>query len=423
MITDGGSTDATTSIIQDFINRGAPVSLIRTTHALPGRGRNLAAARAGSEWLAFTDAGIRPAPNWLAALAARAVRDSEVDVVYGSYEPLVDTFFKQCAAICYVSPPAEIDGALMRSHSIASALMRRAVWEKVGGFPEQLRSAEDLLFMQRVEQLHFQVAYAPEALVQWDLQPTFWRTFKRFTIYSRNNIRAGLWRQWQAPILSRYLTLWLLCLPALLLGKWWLMIPIGLWLLLLLARALVAIHRNRRAYRAGLFRNALRLLLMVPLLAVLDLGLILGTLRWVFTDRLKPGAQTDGGPWHEGRRVLFISYNGLLDPLGQSQVLPYLRALSKLGLRFTILSFERAPAFHGDGQTRRDELQNKLAAEEIDWHYLRYHQTPSLPATAFDVANGIRVARRSSDGSGSISVHARSHIPATIALALKDDSA
>ena len=29
----------------------------------------------------------------------------------------------------------------------------------------------------------------------------------------------------------------------------------------------------------------------------------------------------------EGRRVLFVSYNGMLDPLGQSQVLPYLRAL------------------------------------------------------------------------------------------------
>ena len=121
----------------------------------------------------------------------------------------------------------------------------------------------------------------------------------------------------------------------------------------------------------------------------------------------------------EGRRVLFISYNGLLDPLGQSQVLPYLRALSKLGLQFTILSFERARAFYGNGQTRRDELQATLAAEAIDWHYLRYHQTPSLPATAFDVVNGIRVARRLVRTKQIELVHARSHIPATIALALK----
>lgn len=30
----------------------------------------------------------------------------------------------------------------------------------------------------------------------------------------------------------------------------------------------------------------------------------------------------------EGRRVLYISYNGMLDPLGQSQVIPYLRELT-----------------------------------------------------------------------------------------------
>ena len=41
------------------------------------------------------------------------------------------------------------------------------------------------------------------------------------------------------------------------------------------------------------------------------------------------------------KRVLYLSYNGMLDPLGQSQVLPYLKELSKLGVRFTLLSFER----------------------------------------------------------------------------------
>lgn len=292
VITDGGSTDTTTAIIQDYINRGAPVRLIRTTHALPGRGRNLAAARAENEWLAFTDAGIRPAPNWLQELAARAQADNSVDVVYGSYEPAVDSFFKECAAISYVSPPSEIEGSLMRSQSIASALLRRAAWEKVGGFPEHLRSAEDLLFMQRVEQEQFKIACAPRAVVQWDLQPNLWRTLRRFTVYSRNNIRAGLWRQWQRPILRRYLVLALSSLPAIVLGKWWLLVPFGLWLLLLLARALVAIARNRQVYPASAFRNALRLLIIMPLLAVLDLGLILGTLKWVLSDKLRFGAES-----------------------------------------------------------------------------------------------------------------------------------
>lgn len=290
VITDGGSTDATTAIIQEYINRGAPVHLIRTTHALPGRGRNLAAARAANEWLAFTDAGIKPAPNWLEELALAAQADQSVDVVYGSYEPIVDTLFKECAAISYVQPPVEIQGSLMRSQSIASALMRRAAWERVGGFPEHLRSAEDLLFMRQIEEGDFKIAYAPGAVVQWDLQPSLWRTLRRFTVYARNNIRAGLWRQWQGPILSRYLVLALSALPAIFLGKWWLAVPLALWLALLATRALVAIWRNRRVYPVTVGRNVLRLLLIVPTIVVLDLGLFAGTLRWLLTDKLHLGA-------------------------------------------------------------------------------------------------------------------------------------
>ena len=121
----------------------------------------------------------------------------------------------------------------------------------------------------------------------------------------------------------------------------------------------------------------------------------------------------------EGRRVLFISYNGMLDPLGQSQVIPYLRELSKRGARFTLLSFERGIAFGPAGPSRCTQLREQLAKDGIEWHWLRYHQTPSLPATMFDVANGVHQAKRFIRRNQIELVHARSHIPATIALRLK----
>jgi glycosyltransferase involved in cell wall biosynthesis len=286
-ITDGGSTDNTTAIIQRYADQGAPVRLIRTTHALPGRGRNLAASHSTSEWLAFTDAGIEPQPNWLESLAAKGI-DGTVDVVYGSYEPKTNTFFKECAAIAYITPPSEIDGKLMRQRFIASTLMRRSVWEAVGGFPEHLRSAEDLLFMNQIESSGFRIAYAPEAIVRWDLQSNFYRTFRRFAIYSRNNIRAGLWKNWQAAVFSRYVVLVLLTFPAFFLGTRWLAVPVLLWLAMLSARAFVSIRRNARSYPAGLLRNCLRLLLLLPILAVIDLGAIAGTIQWFFSDKLRP---------------------------------------------------------------------------------------------------------------------------------------
>jgi glycosyltransferase involved in cell wall biosynthesis len=121
----------------------------------------------------------------------------------------------------------------------------------------------------------------------------------------------------------------------------------------------------------------------------------------------------------EGRRVLFISYNGMLEPLGQTQVLPYLRELARRGVKFTLLSFEKSNAFTAEGQRNCAALKRELLEQGIEWHWLRYHQRPSLPATIFDVLKGIRFASRLVQRNNIELVHARSYIPATIALALK----
>jgi glycosyltransferase involved in cell wall biosynthesis len=64
-------------------------------------------------------------------------------------------------------------------------------------------------------------------------------------------------------------------------------------------------------------------------------------------------------------------------------------------------------------------LKEELSAHNIDWHYLRYHKRPSLPATVYDVLAGARYARRLVRQNRIEMVHARSHIPAVIALLLK----
>lgn len=121
----------------------------------------------------------------------------------------------------------------------------------------------------------------------------------------------------------------------------------------------------------------------------------------------------------KNRSVLYISYNGMLDPLGQSQVIPYLRELSRAGVRFTLMSYERAAAWTPEGIARSKQLKQELAADNIEWHWLRYHQRPSLPATFYDTVAGFRYARNLVRRHKIELVHARSYIPATIALALK----
>ncbi len=287
VITDGGSIDATREIIEEFIGRGAPVRMIREEDSMPGRARNVGVEHAQCDWIAFTDAGTRPEPQWLAALAGRVGDQADVDVIYGSFAPIVDSFFKECAAMAYLPPPLQIEGAATSSKSIASALMRRTVWAAVGGFPEHLRSAEDLLFMQRIEARGFRELRAPDAMVHWNIQANLWRTFKRFVTYARNNIRAGLWRQWQAAIFQRYAVLVIVCAPAIFFGWRWLLVPLGCWILLLLARAARALNKNRRVYPAGMGRNALRLIMLLPIIVTLDLAALVGSINWLVADKLR----------------------------------------------------------------------------------------------------------------------------------------
>jgi len=286
VITDGGSTDSTPRIISEYVQRGAPIRLLQEGAALPGRGRNVAAAQATNDWLAFIDAGITPEPNWLESLAKRAQATSDTDVVYGSYEPLTDKLYQRCSAIAYLAPPTEMDGKLVRSRSVASVLMRRNVWKTVGGFPEDLRSAEDLLFMNKIDQSDFRITYAPEALVRWQLQKNFWQTFKRFVTYARNNMRAGLWREWQEAIFKRYALLIVSALPIFFFGPRWLLVTLLLWVFMLAARAAVGIWRNRFCYPGGVFENVARMLVLVPLIAVLDAATFTGTLQWAVRDKL-----------------------------------------------------------------------------------------------------------------------------------------
>lgn len=286
VITDGGSTDSTREIIGEFIAAGAPVKLIRVTKSMPGRARNLAATEARCAWIAFTDGGITLTQGWLEALTTRA-GETSADVVYGTYAPVIDSFFTECAAIAYVPAPFESDGGLVRPRSIVSALMRRSVWETVGGFPEELRSAEDLLFMNQVEKSGFKIARTSRAKAYWHIQPNLWRTYRRFVEYSRNNIRAGLFHEWQRTIFVYYAVIAATSLSVFFLGAPGLIVPPLLWAFVLFARATKTLHRNRVSYPASLPRNLARLVLLMPIIATLDAAAFIGSINWLLRDKLR----------------------------------------------------------------------------------------------------------------------------------------
>jgi glycosyltransferase involved in cell wall biosynthesis len=204
VIADGGSTDDTREILRGFVARGAPIRLVEDPDALPGRGRNLAIREARTEWVAMTDAGTKVDPNWLERLVLASERDPACDVVYGTYQPLMSTFFQKCLALAFVPPEIEIDGKHVRGPSTASMMIRARVWKDVGGFREDLRACEDLLFFSALEAKGVRVAAAPDAFVRWSIPSTFRAVFRRFRAYSLHTLKAGLGRSWHVAVARMY---------------------------------------------------------------------------------------------------------------------------------------------------------------------------------------------------------------------------
>lgn len=114
--------------------------------------------------------------------------------------------------------------------------------------------------------------------------------------------------------------------------------------------------------------------------------------------------------------VLYISYDGMLEPLGESQVIAYLEKLSD-AYDFHLLSFEK-PADWKDVR-RRKALAARLARSGIAWHPMRYHKAPTVPATAYDVARGTAVALALAFRHRIRLVHARSYLPAWMGLQVR----
>lgn len=85
-------------------------------------------------------------------------------------------------------------------------------------------------------------------------------------------------------------------------------------------------------------------------------------------------------------RVLYLVYWGAAEPLGQSLVLPTVERLATRGARVCLVTFEKSQDLASPA--RMTAVRTRLEAHGVDWHPLRYHKTPRVPATAFDIAAG-----------------------------------
>ena len=113
--------------------------------------------------------------------------------------------------------------------------------------------------------------------------------------------------------------------------------------------------------------------------------------------------------------TLYLTRNGLLEPLGQSQVLSYLKGLSQ-DYQITLITFEK-PEDLADTQAMA-KANADCEAHGIDWRPKSFRRSPKLLAPAWSMFemfwSALQAARR---GDAQL-IHARSYLPAAAAWAV-----
>ncbi len=174
VIVDGGSDDGTLEALQAAAVAWPLLRVIEDPGSSIGRGRNRGIAAARSDRIAVTDAGCRPEPGWLAALAATLAAGA--DVAAGVFVPCPATRLERAVTALLTRPPEELDDDW--NPSSRSMAFTRDAWARVGGYPEEVPTGEDTKYCLALREAGYAMRLAREAVVAW--QPrTGYRAFVR----------------------------------------------------------------------------------------------------------------------------------------------------------------------------------------------------------------------------------------------------
>lgn len=105
----------------------------------------------------------------------------------------------------------------------------------------------------------------------------------------------------------------------------------------------------------------------------------------------------------------------MTDALGQSQVLPYLCGLSKLGHQITLISAEKEERYI----QLKNHIQNICETNHIIWHPVKYTKSPPIISTLIDIRKIHLLAQKIYRDNSFDIVHCRSYISSLVGIRLK----
>lgn len=201
---DGDSIDKTPFLLEDFRDAypgKAKVTIIqKKLNRAAGRNAGIKLARAPV--IAITDGGCVLKKDWLECITA-PFKHPKVDVVAGFYLPVTTNEFSKSFATYTCVPIDKVaEDFLPSTRSIA---FKKSWWKKVGGYPEKLKTCEDLVFARSLKKAGAHFFVEKKAIVLWRQKTNIVSAFKQLFGYSVGDGEAHYLR-FQTPFLfARYL--------------------------------------------------------------------------------------------------------------------------------------------------------------------------------------------------------------------------
>lgn len=207
VVVDGGSSDGTYETLLGWARTDQRVRVLSEPGTNISAGRNRGILASTAEWIACTDCGCEVEPAWLDALRVAAAED-RYDLVTGVYragEGEGRSWENALAVVAYPRPEElrrqtplvraygrlfgrTYDATLPTGRSVA---FRRDLALSIGGFPEHLATAEDVMFGQAAVRVGARCVLALDAEVLWEQRPTLTANGRMFRGYGRGDGQSG----------------------------------------------------------------------------------------------------------------------------------------------------------------------------------------------------------------------------------------
>jgi glycosyltransferase involved in cell wall biosynthesis len=203
IVADNNSTDGSGLVAQEWADRCHMMRVVDASAARgPGGTRNVGAAVAKGDLLAFCDADDVVYPGWL---TAHVLALNDADLSAGVFDHWSLNGRSAPTPLAYAPPPAMTMFAFLPAAGSGNLAIRRHAFQDLGGFAEDLMTGEDLDLSWRAQLLGHRFVLNPDAVLARRDQQGFNAVLRRYASYGRSG--PALFRRFREEGLRRDLVL------------------------------------------------------------------------------------------------------------------------------------------------------------------------------------------------------------------------